>query len=1123
MLAFLQVNASSYAQKVNIQVKDASINEVFYKLTQQTGHTFTADAALIKKLGRISLNMSNKTLKEVLEKCFAGHNVKMVFNDADKIVIIKSNNVNKITVQPSLTVTGKVTDEEGEPLAGVSIRVKNINTGVVSGTNGEYIIKVPTVNNVLIFSFLGFASQEVALGNRLTLNIRLKKSNFNLNETVVVAYGTVKRGDLTGSVGELKLSDVKQAPVGAFSEALAGRIAGVQVSSNEGQPGTLPVITIRGAGSLTQSSAPLYVVDGNPLEDFDAGSINTSDIESLTVLKDASATALYGARAANGVIVIETKKGREGKAQVNFDASAGIQEVRKFMEVMDPYEFVKYQEELYPVLAQNRYYTNGRDLEYYRSVEGADWQRQLLNTGNYQKYELAVRGGSKETKYSVSGAVYDQKGIIVNTDAQRYNGRISLDHTFNKKLSGGVIYTIANTKIGGIQSSVDNAGYRNFLFYSAWGFRPISGNSDIDFGDENIDDVFNPEDPSSDLRVNPVKNAKNTYRLRTQNNTTTSGYLTYKISDDLVFRSRANLITYADELEEFYNSKTVKGNLQTPLNSKGIQGGLGYLDVNTWSNDNTISYVKRLNKVHHISALGGFSLYSSKRKYHSVTYMNIPNEELGMSGIEEGAADESKAYRNNFTIVSFFGRFGYNYKSKYLFTGTFRADASSKFAKGNQWGYFPSAAFAWNMKQEPFLLGVNVVSNSKLRISYGATGNNRVSEFAYLPTLYLSQNAAYSYENGKPVHGLVPTDLGNKDLKWETTYQADIGYDLGLFKDRVSITADIYRKETHNLLLDADLPAITGYTKVYKNVGKLRNQGLELSLNSVNITNNNFKWETSFNISFNKNKVLELNDGQTKMFTSFPFETNFKSPLYVAEVGASAGMFYGYIWDGNYQYADFDQTAPGVYNLKPSVPDNGAARNDIQPGDIKYVDINKDGKINSLDMVHMGNGMPSHFGGFTNNFKYKNFDLSIFFQWTYGNKIFNANRVVLEGNTNAIVHLNQFASYADRWTPENQNNTYYRTNGQGPPGMYSTRTLEDGSYLRLKTMSLGYSLPESVIKPFKIRELRFVLSGQNLLTFTNYSGMDPEVSTRNSILTPGFDYSSYPHARTIVLGINASF
>jgi len=1116
--SIMQVSASGFAQVVSLKKKNAAMKEVFNDIQKQTGFSFIISSELLKKAIPTDVNLNKVPIKESLERYFSGQPFDYVIKG--KMIIVNE----KQLVKPiSIEVSGKVTDEKGLALTGVSVIVKNTKIGTVTDVHGNYKITIPNQDAIIVYSFLGFVTQEFKVGNRKQLNVRLKEQIQSLGEAVVIGYGTVNKADLTGAVGQLKLEDVKKAPVGAFTEALAGRIAGVQVSSNEGQPGSLPIITIRGAGSLTQSSAPLYVVDGSPVESFDAGSINADDIMSLTVLKDASATAIYGARASNGVIVIETKKGREGKPEVNFNVSAGTQEVRKFIEVMNPYEFVKYQAELYPLNATNNYFQNGRDLEYYRTIKGADWQRQLIGTGKFRKAEMSIRGGSKDTRFSISGAGFDQKGIIVNTDAARYNGRISIDHTFNKKLTGGVITALTNTKIGGIQSSVDNAGYRNFLFYSAWGYRPVSGNNEVDFLDENVDDIFDPSNPSSDIRVNPVKNAKNTYRQRSTTDFSANGYLNYNITKDLILRARGNIITYSDDLDEFYNSKTVKGNPDNPLNTMKTQAGITYTDVSTWSNDNTLTYSKRIKKVHSISALAGFSLYSSKRKIHGVSYMNIPDEELGMSGIEKGTPYTSIASRTNFTLASFFGRLNYNYKSKYLFTGTWRADGSSKFPYKNRWGYFPSAALAWNMKNESFLKNSSIVSNSKLRVSYGITGNNRVSEFDYLPSLQISQFAAYSYKNGAPIDGLVPGGLGNSDLRWESTHQTDIGYDLGLFKDRVSLTVDLYRKQTNDLLLDADLPAITGYTKVFKNIGKIRNDGIELSLNTLNIKNKNFEWQTSFNISFNKNKVIELADGQKQMFTTLPFETNFKNALYVAEIGSPAAMFYGYVWEGNYQFADFNNPSPGIYVLKDDIPDNGAARANIQPGDIKYKDINGDLKVNSLDMVHMGSGMPIHFGGLTNSFNYKNFDLNVFFQWSYGNKIFNANRVVLEGNTNAIVYLNQYASYANRWTPENNNNEYYRTNGQGPPGMYSTRTIEDGSYLRLKTLSLGYSLPNQIINKLKMRSLRFVLSGQNLLTFTNYSGMDPEASARNSILTPGFDYSSYPHARTLVLGINASF
>jgi TonB-linked SusC/RagA family outer membrane protein len=451
----------------------------------------------------------------------------------------------------------------------------------------------------------------------------------------------------------------------------------------------------------------------------------------------------------------------------------------------------------------------------------------------------------------------------------------------------------------------------------------------------------------------------------------------------------------------------------------------------------------------------------------------------------------------------------------------FRADGSSKFV--DPWGYFPGAAVAWNMHSESFFAKLFPgVTNSKLRASYGSNGNNRVGDFDTDPRLTQVIDG-YSFNNGSPIGSVNISAVGNPDLKWERINIIDLGYELGLFKGRVNLEAGVYQKTTEDLLLGATLPPSTGYSTATKNIGRLRNQGLELTLNTVNISKKDFSWESNFNISFNKNKVLELTRGQQSLNTNVAYVSQFNRALYTAQIGQPAGLMVGYIWEGNYQYSDFDETSPGVYVLKPNVPTNGNARNMVTPGQIKYRDLNGDGTMNESDFAIIGRGQPVHTGGFSNNFNYKAFSLNVFLQWAYGNDIYNANRLLLEGNSNGYANINQFASYANRWSPENQTNENYATRGQGPIGFFSSRVVEDGSYLRLKTVSFNYVVPTKIIQKAYLSSLSFNVAAQNLWTLTNYSGMDPEVSTRNPVLTPSYDYSSYPKSPTLAFGIKATF
>ncbi|MEQ7799292.1 TonB-dependent receptor [Pedobacter sp. ASV1-7] len=1126
MLAFLQVNASSYAQKVNIKVKNATINEVFYKLTQQTGHTFTSDGALLKKIKPITLNMNNAMLKEVLDKCFEGEDVKMFFNNEDKIVVIKNNSNTKITTLSPITLTGNITDENGQPLVGVSVKVKNTQTSTVSDVKGNYKIIVQSETAVLVFSYVGFATQEISVGKRSKIDVKLKQSNINLEETVVVAYGTVSRRDLTGSVGTVNLEDVVKAPVTTFTEALAGRVAGLQVSTAEGQPGMMQSIIIRGPGSLSQDPSPLYIIDGFPIEDFDPSTLNTNDIESISVLKDASAAALYGSRAANGVIVIETAKGKSGKPQVAFNSTFGYHQIRKKVEMMNAYEFVKYQYEFRASIARTTYLQDGKTLDDYRSVNGIDWQSKVFKTSPMQTYDLSIRGGNLYTQYALSGSLFNNEGIILNTGTSRKQGRISLNHTLSDKLKVGVVSNFSFNRIYGAQASLASTSSTNLsngIFYTTFSYRPVTGREEIDLSDENLDDLVNPDDPNS-TRVNPVKQLLNTYNVQNNRSLSVNAFVNYNITNNLIFKATGNIRDNTSEREAFYNSSTPQG-LPIPRNNRGVQAGIQNGTVSTWLNENTLAYNKRFNRNHTMNALLGFSLGGGNNKSYGTNIMLIPNEELGMAGVGQGAPYLSSSSSGLYSIVSVFSRLNYNYKSKYLLTATFRGDGSSKFPNGNKWGYFPSGAFAWNIDREKFFKNITFISTAKLRTSYGMTGNNRISNFGYLPNLDFPLAASYSFNNESPTKGVIPdpNGLGNDKLKWETVEQLDIGLDLSFFKNRVKLEVDAYKRITHDMLLYADLPYATGFARVYQNIGKLSNDGLEFSLNTRNIVNKNFSWETSFNISFNKNNVLELTRGQFEMFRNNSTHYFYTDAFNISRIGEPAGQFWGYEWLGNYQYADFDEVSPGVYLLKSGISDNGTPRADIRPGDIKYKDQNGDGRISQDDMTVIGRGLPKHFGGFTNNFSYKNFNLNVFFQWNYGNNIYNANRLIFEGNGTSLSHVNQYASYSDRWTDENQSSKNFRTNGGGPQGYHSSRVLEDGSYLRLKTVSLSYNLPKQLIKKAGMSNLSVMVSGQNLLTWTKYSGFDPEVAVRNSVLTPGLDYSAYPQNKTFVAGIKAQF
>ena len=1024
-----------------------------------------------------------------------------------------------VNAQTGISITGTVKDFNNQVLPGVSVKIKGTSTATVTDTKGAYQIQAKDSESILIFAFLGMDPKEVKVGSNKVINVSLNESRSLLNQVVVIGYGETTRKDLTGAIGQVNITDLQKAPVKSFDEALAGRVAGVSVGTNDGQPGSNTNIVIRGTGTLTQNPTPLYVIDGFPTEDANSNSINPSDIESMEVLKDASATAIYGARGANGVIIITTKKGKAGAPVITYNGYAGFSENPKPIALMNAYEFVKYQAELEPVYAQNAY-LNAMPLEDYRNVPTIDIQDQIYKSAATQNHEFSLRGGNTTTTYAVSGNVLDQDGIIINSGFRRYQGRISLDHKVNKWVQVGTNLNYAATKTFGTIATETAYKYTYSslaLMYNVWGFRPVAG-----AGEQIIEELFDPLAVAGDFRVNPIISAKNELRETKVNSLNANAWAQFKILPELTFRVSGGVASTMVNRNIFFNSLTAQGNFRRV---EGVNGSVVFNPINTWSNENILTYQKIFNKAHNVNIVGGFTMQHQTNKYYGLEAQQVINEQLGLDGLDEALTNINFSNGSLWSMASFLGRVRYNYKSKYYFTASFRNDGSSKFAPGKRWAFFPSADASWRMKEEDFFKNINVISDAKLRVSYGASGNNRVSDFPYITQLSLPRFGGYSFNNAAPTRGALLTAYGNPDLRWETTVQANIGYDLSLFKSRLNITADVYRKTTKDLLIEANLPYSTGLYNIYnratafKNIGKLRNQGLELTINTVNIDKPNFKWTSNFNISFNQNKILELYEDISSITSQVAFDSDFSSvPSYISPVGKSAGNMYGLVWDGVYQYSDFDNIA-GVWQLKSHITTNG--QTNVRPGDIKYKDLNGDLKIDIADFTVIGRGLPIHTGGFTNNFSYKGFDLNILFQWSYGNDIINANRLLFEGNAKRLRALNQYATYADRWQPDNPSNTLFATGGQRD-AYFSSRVVEDGSFLRLKTVALGYNFEQDLVKRLKLKTLRAHFSAQNIFTWTKYSGSNPDVSTRHSVLTPGFDFASYPLARTIIFGLSTS-
>lgn len=1034
----------------------------------------------------------------------------------------------------NIIVTGTVSDDMG-PVIGATVVVKGTTNGGITDLEGNFTLSNIPPKSTLVVSFVGYQTKEVSVNGQTKIAIDIKEDAQQLQEVVVVAvgYGDVRRKDLTGVISKADVKELTKTPVNNVAESLGGRIAGVQVSSTDGGLGDNFNIVIRGAGSLTQSTAPLYVIDGFPQETSNMGSLNPNDIESIDVLKDASATAIYGSRGANGVVIITTKKGKAGKPSITYNGSFTTGIVNSTPKMMDGYEFVKLQQE---VMGNedfsNMYLKDGITLEDYHNFKSYDWQKEIYRTALSHNHHILLNGNAGDLKYSTSVSYNNQQGVIINSDLSRYQARINLSQQFNKRLKVDANANFASTVQNGPNPSTGTSSMSTAFMYSVWAYRPVSPS-----GADLLDEIYDTDiDMAEDYRFNPVLSAKNEYRKNITNTLQANLSAEYELIKNLKLKVSAGYSSRDIKKEEFNGPNTRTGNSH-PSNtqSKGINAYLYQYEFRSYLNENTLTY--QFNKERHsVNALLGLSIQKNTNYAHSIRAEHITNESFGMAGLDKGSNQNITSSQGESKMMSYFGRINYNYDSRYYITASMRADGSSKFPKANRWGYFPSGSVAWAFGREAFISeNISWLSNGKVRVSYGQTGNNRVGDFDYMAKL-ITDDDLYKYPwNSSFTPGFHIANKANSQLKWETTEQFDLGLDVGFLKGRINLTADYYIKTTKDLLLSADVPGSSGFSSATLNVGKLQNKGLELTLETINIKNKAFTWTSNFNIAFNSNKIISLTEGKGEITSYINWDNKYKTmPAYVSRIGQSAGKMYGFIYEGTYKEADFDVTTGAngekVYTLKKGIPAYVA---NCRPGDPKYKDIptidtdndgipdKGDGIINDNDRTAIGDGLPKSTGGFTNSFTYKNWDLSIFLQWSLGNDILNANRMVFE-NPAKKKNTNMFASYTERWTPENPYSDTPRAQALGS-NEYSSLYVEDGSFLKLKTISLGYNFPTEILKKAHISAVRVYVSAENIATITGYSGSDPEVSTRNSVLTPGFDWSAYPRSFNASIGVNLTF
>ena len=1037
------------------------------------------------------------------------------------------------------SVTGKVVDQStGKPLAGATIQLENSKTITISNDQGSYSINVDANSKVLIVSYVSYATQKVNINGQSVVDVKLVADPITSNEVVVVGYGSVKRKDLTGSVASVNMTDLIKAPVKSFDDALAGRVTGVQVTSPDGMPGASPTIVIRGGNSVTQDNSPLYVIDGFAMENFNTNSLNPADIESIDVLKDASSTAIYGARGANGVIIITTKKGIVSAPKVTYRSYYGIQENTKKIKLMGGYEFVRYQLDVdsatagasslvtYDIYSPTFNPTGTKSLSDYLNAPSIDWQDQIFRQAPMQSHDISLRGGTADTKYSVASSYLNQQGTLIASDFQRIQTRATLDQNISKKLKFGLNINYSNITSSGSQISGQNTTADAFLI-SAWRYRPVSATGNLNELLTSMQDPNLIAQAATNYQWNPIFTRNNETRDRTTTVLNVNTALDYAFSPFLKLKMTGGMNNSDFRYDQFNNSLSRLGSPQSTQGNGGPNGSVTYTATDNLLNENTLTFNKLIARNHLLNVVVGSTFGINKVKVSGFGATMLPNEDLGVNGLGQGVPQLVTTTFSENTLASFLGRVNYSFNSKYLLTASFRADGSSKFVGNNVWGYFPSGSIAWHLSEEKFLKDSKIISDAKIRSSVGVIGNNRVSDYASYALLATGGLNGYS-SNSAYMNGTYPTSLANPLLKWETTKETDLGLDLGFFNQRVTLVADVYKKVTSDLLLSSLLPGSAGYDNAFQNIGSVQNTGIELSLSTINISKKDFNWRTSFNISFNKNKVLTLTSGQNTLL-SFPKWSGgnsiAKSASFAAQIGQPIGMFYGLVSDGVYQYSDFDLVG-AAYVLKANVPSANITRSKILPGFWKFKDLNGDGVVDANDQTIIGNPNPDFIGGFTNNFTYKGFDLNIFFQFSYGNQIMNVNRILMEGGggVSATTGANMFDTYSNRWTPTNPSNDYSTAGAGGQaPSFYPSRIVEDGSYVRLKTLNFGYKFGTAVTKKLKIESLRLYVSAQNLLTFTNYQGLDPEVNVFATALTPGMDYSAYPRAKTVTFGLDINF
>lgn len=1054
-------------RKISLVVKNKKMLIVFGEIEKVAGIRFVYSPQVIPVRDEVSLRASDDTLGDVLEKLLAPYDI--VFEAIDNQIVLRKDERSRADAVDRI-ITGQITDEKNIALPGVSILIKGTGIGTATDGDGRYSLTVPTEHEsgILVISFIGYTTQEIAIGDRSSVDIEMIPDVQELGEVVVVGYGTVKKRDITGSVSSVKGDLIDAYPSGDMMQSLSGRAAGVEIVQNTGAPGAAVSVRIRGTNSIQGDNEPLYVVDGFPLSG-QPSNISNSDIESIEILKDASATAIYGSRGANGVVIITTKMGKAGQPQVDFETSYSVQTLRKKMELMNATEYAQ----LFNIQAANDniapYFTQDQINSF---GEGTDWQDVVFRSAPIYRSSLTINGGSEHTRFSIGGSLYQQEGIIRGSDFNRYSLRAKIDHNISDKLTFQLSTILSQSTSGRKDSQSGSRGtsMANSAITAPPTARPYNDDGTInDISTIHpfvVPDMHNPlyfiEEESTGIRENTIfSNAAFIYEPVRHLSIKVSGGIENTDSRTDIFRTR-----------EFRNSDGI-----AEINTRKFTSLLS---------ENTISYNNTFSDRHAVSAVVGYTYQHFQDEGFDARSQGFLSNVFETSNL--GAASSPGIPQSNFSesvILSWLGRVNYSFNDKYLLTASFRADGSSRFSEGNKWGYFPSAAVAWRISQEDFLRDNPVISDLKLRASWGLTGSQAIKPYATLNRLTAGNTV---FGNSLYVTFAPGTTLP-ADLKWETTEQIDIGLDFGILDDRVLVSTDYFVKNTRDLLNIVRLPSSMGFLETIQNVGEVQNSGVELSVNAHVVNSGGFNWIINANTTFLKNKVTKLAGG-VDILTNSVSVLILNDNVGILREGRPIGQFFGYLEDG---YTD--------------------------QGKIKYRDLTGDGAVTAEDKTNIGNPNPDMIYGFNSNLSYKNFELSLFFQGTVGNDIFNAS------SASSTLDYGQGLNgpkevLTNHWTPENPDAKYPKISRQASVEV-SDRFVEDGSYLRLKNIQLAYNIPLQEIS--WIRRFQVYVSGQNLLTSTNYSWWDPEVNSRGLGTNRGVDHFSYPTAKSFTVGIRAGF